>query len=146
MKFKGPGLRYEIAVSVQTGHIVSVIGPYPCGSWRDDKIFMNGLVHRLLPGEKVIADKGYRMLGRWCECPDRINGNVNYERLKYNVRSRHETVNARFKHYCALSSRFRGHPSEHWYHVHAIANIVQINLHNGKPLFQLPEYNDRDYL
>lgn len=38
-KFKGPGLRFEVSVSVQTGWIVWVNGPFPCGSWPDLKIW-----------------------------------------------------------------------------------------------------------
>ena len=31
-KFKGPGLRYEILVCIQTGDIVSVSELFPCGT------------------------------------------------------------------------------------------------------------------
>ena len=34
-KFNGPGLRYEIVVCMQTGWIVMVNGPHPCGDWSD---------------------------------------------------------------------------------------------------------------
>jgi uncharacterized protein YggL (DUF469 family) len=145
VKFKGPGLRYEISLCIQTGDIASVMGPYPCGSFRDDKVFLDGLVHHLLPTEKVIADRGYRMIGTWCECPDKFSGYVEFERMKDVVRSRHETVNSRLKQYSVLSTHFRSNTSEHWYHFHAIANIVQISLKNGHPLFQVV-YDDKNYL
>ena len=37
-KFKGPGLRYEVAICIKTGCIVWVIGPFPAGEWPDRKI------------------------------------------------------------------------------------------------------------
>ena len=37
-----------------------VSGPWPCGENPDMKIFRAVLKHILLPGEKVIADKGYK--------------------------------------------------------------------------------------
>ncbi len=58
-KFKGPGLRYEVAISIQGGDIVWVHGPFPCGKYPDLKIFQAGLKDKLLPGENVIADSGY---------------------------------------------------------------------------------------
>ena len=38
-KFKGPGLRYEIAVSIRKGHTVSINGPFPAGAYPDRRIF-----------------------------------------------------------------------------------------------------------
>lgn len=38
-KFKKAGVRYEVAVCIQTGWIVWINGPYPCGAWPDIKIF-----------------------------------------------------------------------------------------------------------
>jgi hypothetical protein len=59
-KFKAAGLRYEMAVCIQTGDIVWVNGPFKCGKWSDIKIFKTFLMQRLADGELVEADKGYR--------------------------------------------------------------------------------------
>lgn len=59
-KFKGPGLRYEVALSILGGDIVWTNGPFPCGSWPDISIFRAGLIDELRPMEMVEADKGYR--------------------------------------------------------------------------------------
>ena len=58
-KFKGPGLRYEVALNIQTGDIVWSHGPFPPGAHMDLAIFLQGLAHKLEPGERVEADKGY---------------------------------------------------------------------------------------
>jgi hypothetical protein len=85
------------------------------------------------------------MRGTWCECPNKFSGYPEFERMKDIVRSRHETINSRLKQYTVLSGQFRGDTCEHWYHVHAIANIVQISLKNGHPLFHV-EYDDKNFI
>lgn len=37
-KFKGPGIRYEIGISIVEGDIVWAVGGVPCGEWSDLKI------------------------------------------------------------------------------------------------------------
>ena len=59
-KFKSVGLQYEIGICNKTGDIVWLNGPFPCGSCPDLEIFCLGLKNKLGPGEKVIADRGYR--------------------------------------------------------------------------------------
>ena len=49
-----------MAISVVSAEIVRVSGPYLAGEWSDLRIMRDGLVFELLPGEKVIADRGYR--------------------------------------------------------------------------------------
>ena len=58
-KFNGPGLRYEVALAIRTGLIVWLNGPFPCGTFPDDKIFKGALVEMLDEKERVEADGGY---------------------------------------------------------------------------------------
>ena len=58
-KFKGPGLRYEVGVCIQTGWIVWINGPFPCGEWPDLNIAMASVVHMLEGDERIVADSGY---------------------------------------------------------------------------------------
>ena len=46
-KFSGPGLRYEVGVSIHEEGIVWINGPFPCGSWPDLKIARHCLIHAL---------------------------------------------------------------------------------------------------
>jgi hypothetical protein len=55
-KLNGPGLRYEIAICIQTGEPVWINGPFPCGSWPDLRIARNALVDALDAGEYYLAD------------------------------------------------------------------------------------------
>jgi hypothetical protein len=59
-KFHGAGFRYMIASCIKTGNIVDVNGPFPCRKWPDIKIFRCDLKNRLLPNEKIEADRGYK--------------------------------------------------------------------------------------
>lgn len=55
-KLKGTGVRYEIALSIETGEIVWAYGPFPRGSYPDIKICKSALAKTQ---EKAIADSGY---------------------------------------------------------------------------------------
>jgi DDE superfamily endonuclease len=137
-KFKGPGLRYEVAVCIQTGWIVWVNGPYPCGSWPDLKIARHWLVHKLARGEKFLADGGYRDGGEFAETPTGLN--TPDQRQKRLARARHETVNNRFKFFKVLTTPYRHDVHTHGQCFTAIANLTQIAIQKGEPLFQV-RYN-----
>ena len=55
-KFRGPGIRYEIAICIKTGWIVEFNGPFPYGRLPDIKIFRSLLKQILCTSEKVIVD------------------------------------------------------------------------------------------
>lgn len=74
-KLNGPGLRYEVAICIQTGVPVWINGPFPCGSWPDLRIARNALVDALDPGEYYLADGGYRDGNQWSVTP---TGHHNY--------------------------------------------------------------------
>lgn len=57
-KLNGLGLRCEIGMHMQTGWIVWVNGPFPCGEWSDLAISRFSLAHLSQPWERCIADGG----------------------------------------------------------------------------------------
>jgi hypothetical protein len=132
-KFKGPGLRYEVGVCIQTGDLVWINGPFPCGAWPDIKIFRQDLIGCLTGGEKVEADKGYRGEAHYIKTPRNDVDTI--------VRSRHETVNKRFKQWGCLNKLFRHQPSKHQSVFGAVAVLTQLAIENGEPLFGV-FYND----
>jgi hypothetical protein len=140
-KFTGPGIRYEVALCIQTGWIVWINGPFPCGDWPDLRIAREALVDALDRGEYYIADGGYYDGNQWSETPTGLN---NFEqRQQKMVRSRHETVNSRLKQWSALNRVFRHRLSKHSPVFRAVANILQLSIENGEPLFEI-EYDDND--
>ena len=138
-KFKGPGLRYEVALSINGGDIVHINGPFPCGHWPDISIFRQRLIHMLGPGEMVEADRGYR--GE----PTKVRIPVDYvtdgqKKMKSRARARQETVNRRFKQFGALGRRFRHAHNLHKIVFEAIVVVVQLEISNGAPLFHVDFY------
>lgn len=142
-KFHGSGVRYEIALCIQTGLIVWTNGPYPCGKWSDISIFRHKLKKKLGRYEYAEADKGYRG-DRQIASPDEFDTNEENV-LKFDVRARHETVNRRMKDFAVLRERFRHHISKndmsnHEVCFNCIAVVTQLNLH-FKPLYPIYGYN-----
>ena len=72
-KFKGPGLRYEVAICIKTGWIVWVNGPFPAGEWSDRKIAQAGINHHLDDNECYVGDGGNYDGRQWAETPTGYN-------------------------------------------------------------------------
>ena len=129
-KFKGPGLRYEIGLSIKDGIIVWAHGPFPCGAWPDLRIFRADLKHRLKHGEHVLTDAGYR---------DERCKTTLFENHKFSstVKARHETLNHRLKQFHVLGDRFRHDLKKHSRCFYAVANLTEIMIELGESLFEL---------
>jgi len=125
-KFKGPGIRYEIGISIIEGEIVWASGGFPCGEWPDLKI-ANDLYVRYACEELTLADKGYK--GRLFK-----KAETQFEKR---VLARHETLNGRLKQFEILKSRYRHPLRKHPLVFHACVNITQIAIENGETLFNL---------
>jgi len=137
-KFKGPGLRYELAVCILTGYIVWYFGPFPAGK-SDLQIYRIRLKTILGPNEKVVADKGYR--GDYTvDTPFDAKSDV-HKKMMNTARARHETINARLKKWGVLKQEFRHHRSKHGQCFEAVAAVTQLEIQNGCPPFQV-DYND----
>ena len=101
-KTNGPANWYGFLVSVPTGQLVHIDGPYPAGHWPDISIYRHNLKHLSLPGEFVIADKGY--------CRDKMvltpYNVVEPQVLDLMARARycHEGINGMFKKFCILQN------------------------------------------
>ena len=55
-KFHRAGVRYELGVSIQSGDIVWLNGPFPCGRFADQKIAKDeGLEDVMDPGEATFV-------------------------------------------------------------------------------------------
>lgn len=138
-KFKGPGLRYEVGVCIQTGWVVWINGPFPCGQWSDIKIARNCLVDLMSSDEMALADGGYRDRYDRFDTPNGLNNDDQY--MKAVARARHEAINRRFKHFKVLQSTYR-HPLEkHYSCFMAVANVTQMVFQEEGPVWRVT-YND----
>jgi hypothetical protein len=133
-KHNGPGIRYELATCINTGDIVWIHGPFPCGSHPDLKIYRLGLKTKLLRGEKVVADRGYR--GDRTVVTPFTAVSDNHTREMEVARARHETVNGRFTTWSALKDTYRHNLSKHHLIYQSVAVITQLEFLNGYGPFQ----------
>jgi hypothetical protein len=139
-KFKGSGLRYEVALSIQEGDICWTYDPFPCGLFNDLQIFQRELKKELVLNEKVQADKIY---GKEAPCYVRAPGNLYSARdpmviaMEKKVRSRHEHVNKRFKQWSILQNVYRHDIVNHGDVFRAVSCMTQICIENGEPLDQV---------
>jgi hypothetical protein len=135
-KFKAAGLRYEVAVCIQTGDIVWIHGPFQCGKWPDIKIFRSKLIDHLAPGEMVEADKGYRGERHKIRTADNYLSRTD-RKAKKKARARHETVNKRLKQWGCLKQIFRHDPRKHKLVFKAVAVCTQLCFEHGETPFQV---------
>ncbi len=127
-------MRYEIGLNIRKGDIVWVNGGVPCGSWPDLKLARSQYCNEVDPGEKTIADRGYRDNNYFINPQDNQSG----RRLQSRIRARHETVNSRIKSFKVTSSPFRHDTKDHLPCFFAVANICQLNiLFGGEELFPI---------
>lgn len=130
-KLNGPGVKYEIGLCINSGHIVWVNGGVPCGVWSDLKLAREEYVLQVQPNELTIADDTYKD-ARYFIYP---SGNPESAPTQKSIMARHETVNKRLKIFNVLNTAFRHNRELHPRCFHAIANITQLMLENGEPLF-----------
>ena len=121
-----------MAVCIRTGHVVWTHGPFSCGSFPDLTIYRIAMKGSLAPGEMAVTDEGYR--DPTCLLGSDFDGE-NRKRLA-TIRARQETVNRRFKQFFVLY-RFRHRIALHSVCIHAVANLTQIMIEHGSPLFQV---------
>lgn len=143
-KFKGPGLRYELAVSLLNDDIVWLSGPHLPGMKNDLQIFRSGLLHMLEPGERCEADKIY--LGdapKFIKCPGMVG--IHDDDRGKRVEARHETVNKRLKIFSCVANRYKGKQTtpagkirDHGNMFTAVVVITQVSMELGyRNLMQL---------
>ena len=133
-KFNGPGLRYEVALSISNCDIVHINGPFRCGEWPDVRIARGNLHPRLRPNEYYLADAGYMGPG-----PAIRRNNLPRLRIpEFNaLMARHETINRRFKEFAILGSTYRHAEEKHGEIFRCIAVLVQIDIEHGNLLFEI---------
>lgn len=129
-KTNGPGLRYEIGVSI-LGEIVWVNGPFPAGV-QDLELFRSKLKPNLRRGEFVLADRGYPDF--LCRTPDNLPSHE--LGVAAAIRARHETLNGRLKVFSVLRERYRHRKETHVLCLNSIVNITAVVLRTD-PLFSL---------
>lgn len=126
VKFKGAGLRYEIAVAIYSDNIVWLNGPFPCGAYPDLKIYKEkGLSDKLIEAgrEKSVADGTYRHY----TVSQKGKGRLSWQQKKNYLRARHETVNNRIKIFDCFKNKWRHSHNLHGHTFQAAVVLTQIS-------------------
>lgn len=135
-KFHKPGVVYEIGLSIFESKVVWTNGPFPAGQ-SDLAVFrkIGGLKSIMPDGMQLIGDNGYQ--GEVIvSTPNELDSNF-VKNFKERVRARHETFNKRIKEFKILDERFRHGVEKHKIAFEAICVIVQYDMENGRPLFDV---------
>lgn len=129
-------MTYEIALDLFESQIVWIRGPFKAGL-SDSHVFQQdgGLGDKIPDGKKIIADNGYQGLEK-VSAPNPYD-DAAVKRFKERARARHETVNSRIKNFRCVSETFRHGEEKHQIMFEAVCVIVQYDMENGKPLFDI---------
>jgi hypothetical protein len=130
-------LCYEIASNCCVWHhLVWISGPHKA-SKHDITIFREGLKHIIPAGKCTIGDTGYQGEPNAVSTPNRLHDAVAVKRFKGSARSRHECFNSRLKNFACLSQTFWHTPDDHKQCFVACCVILQYQMENGSPLFDV---------
>jgi len=144
-KFNGPGVCYEIAISIRRDNVLWISGPH-CASVHDITIFrggkktrpknQNALFFKIPDGKRVIGDTGYQ--GE----PDKVSvtkdgDSKDVKKFFARAKSRQETFNSRLKAFQILETSFRHGFNKHASVFESVCIIIQYDMENGHPLFEI---------
>lgn len=138
-KFQSAGVSYEVAVCIKTGDIVWIHGPFPAAT-HDMSIFRYKLKDMLLPFERAMADRGYNGDDKTLTPFHAYNNQ--HKRAMAALRSRHETVNRRFKTFGSLKQIFRHDVNLHHLFFRSAAVLVQLAHQCGYSHYDVVGYVD----
>jgi hypothetical protein len=106
-KFHGPGLTYQIVLSLHADKVLSVVGPFPAGM-PDISVFREdgGIFDLIPPDKRLIGDNGYNGEPTKIVTPNDHDSLIT-SKYKGRARARQETFNARLKEFNILAQTFR---------------------------------------
>lgn len=156
-KFNGPALNYEIAIAIWFQQCIWANGPYRAGK-NDIGIFRHRLKARTQQARdesgikhRGIADKGYRGEREYLSIPT-SHDSKEVRDFKARALTRHENFNGRISNFDCMDEVFRhkgsvnkadpddetfGLVRKHGLCFDCVVVIVQLQLNNGSPLFEV---------
>jgi len=164
-KLQSAGVAYEILLALYEDQVVNIRGPFKGGT-KDSDIFAGNaqtieeelepefdeddydedededyeedepLVDKIPDGKMAIADKGYIGVGPKV-CLHNYCDTEEVKTFKNRAGARHESFNKRLKTFKVLDQRFRHGFRKHKSIFVAACVLVQYDMENGRPLFEL---------
>ena len=127
-KYHRAALRYEIGISVTSGEIVWMFGPFPAGKYSYQRKYNMKMRHCLAENEKILGDLGY---GGPTIVHNRIRNDDDGNHAKC-LTAYHENINGRMKQFNCLQYRWRHSVHKHHLCAFDVANLVQIWIKQGR--------------
>lgn len=136
-KFQGPAVTYEIVIHIRSQRVLWINGPFPAAE-HDIEVArkIGGVLERIPPGKRLIGDGGYRGEPNQITTPN-IHDSLIVKDYKNRARARHETFNKRVKDFQITRQEFRSAVEKHQVAFEAVCIIVQYDIENGHPLFEV---------
>ena len=140
-KHNSCGFKYEIALRVYEPKFAWIKGPIRCGKGDREVFKEDGLREKMRSGhgnKMGIADGGYEgqeAIGFLC-LPNSTNPR-GLQQLKSRALCRHESLNGRLVDFGILQQTFRHGMECHKVALEAVAVIVQYQMDNGAPIFDV---------
>ena len=134
--------KYELGICIRTAKCVWINGPHRGGESDINVLYKGGLIDKVKKGKKIVADRGYKCANK-PEVQAKISlPNEQYDpkplnNFKSRARLRHETFNGRLKCFNVLVATFRQGFNKHKFVFEATAVIVQYQMDNGSPIFEV---------
>lgn len=135
-KSNGPGLTYEIVMSIYTSKVLWANGPFPAGKSDISMFREGGLLERMPEGGRLVGDEGYRGEPGFISTQNNFDSDELAD-FKKRARARHETFNGRLKNFAILSDVFRHNHKKHQIVFDSVCAIAQYEINNNHPLFDV---------
>lgn len=135
-KHKGPGLTYEVGISIWDNKLVWVNGPFRAGK-NDIGMFCSddGLESKIPDNKFVLGDSAYKSSAK--ATVKKQTDSRELKEFKNRALARHETFNGRIKCFNSLENRWKHCISKHKSVMEAVCILVQYDMENGNPLFEV---------
>ena len=132
------GSKWQIVLSVHSAKCVDIYGPCRGGMGDKEMLARSGVLRKLKHNKVAIVDRGYidkkkSVKLSWPNPHDAKEVN----NFKSRARLRHESFNGRMSFFDSLSQEFRHTEEQHGIVFKAVATIVQYQMNNGSPLFEV---------
>ena len=135
-KHKGPGLTYELGISIWESKLVWINGPFKAGK-NDIGMFRSedGLEEKIPENKYVLGDSAYKSSAK--AKVKKRSDSKDLKEFKNRALARHETFNGRIKNFNCLQNRWKHCISKHKSAMEAVCVLVQYDMENGHPLFEV---------
>ncbi len=136
-KFNGPGLAYELVISIYTQELLSINGPFKGGTG-DLTIYRDRVKNMVPDGKLLLGDRYYRGENKITRIISEDDPEV--KKVKTRALSRHESFNQRLKKFAILREPFRGKRhvmARHKDAFEACCIITQYAIELDAPLFDV---------